>query len=454
MSSTNIESTAMDTWVSLENIPDTNEFVFENVLYEYENEQQFVFPHKLNDTSLPEGFKMVKNSKKENSLFLLKAENKNEKKNEKFDFRMMRNSIWKKDEQDYDLVNVNPAPYKIVVTPSTGVTDILSNLNISENIDYYQQHVDGPLFRVYYHEDQWIISTTSLIYADGHWLNRKSFVDLFNETCEAIGLNLDMLDTSLSYYFIMLHPEYLQVVSYNEYALYFKEARNNEFKVMEHEKVQLPDCVKCLDIHYDMIVLNTQKFSHSSDLFTIVLKNGDNIRVSNWIYEELNNMKGNRHHVRDMVINVLRQPHHRIQLFINNFPKYVDTLNDINSTLYLYSCLLFRKYLKKETWELSYEYPLQKNLFYHVKQMYTIKHNARKNKQHILDLICKSDFKQGRYDYEWKENYVHSYVMSLSDENISIILGMMKKLKNEFDDLLKNGTLSVNEENIKFWGGN
>ena len=86
--------------------------------------------------------------------------------------------------------------------------------------------------------------------------------------------------------------------------------------------------------------------------------------------------------------------------------------------------------------------------------MYAIRNNARKNKQHILDLVIKSDFKQGRYDYEWKENYVHSYVMSLSDENISIILGMMKKLKNEFDDLLKNGTLSVNEENLKFWGGN
>ena len=440
----------MNSWGSLENF---TEFEFENVVYDYEVNQQFDFLHKLNDNTLPEGFKMVKNSKKENSLYLLKAENKKEKNNEKFDFRMMRNSIWQKNEQDYILVNVNPAPYKIVVTPSKGINEILSNMNISENIHYYQQYVDGPMFRVYYHENEWIISTTSLIYADGHWLHTKSFVELFNETCEAIGLKLDMLNKDLSYYFVMIHPEYLQVVSYSEHAIYFKEARNKDFKVVDHEKIELPECIQRLTRYHDFIVLNQEKFSKSSDLFTIVLNNGDNIRVSNWIYEELNNMKGNRHHIRDMIINVLRQPHHRIQLFVDNFPLYANTLHEIISAISLYCHLLFRKYLKKETWELSYEYPLQKNLFYHVKQMYMIRNNARKNKQHILDLVIKSDFKQGRYDYEWKENYVHSYVMSLSNENINIILGMMKKLLKDFQELLENGTLSVNEENQQFWKG-
>ncbi len=60
------------------------------------SKQHFDFPYKLNETSLPEGFKMVKNSKKEKLSSCLKAENKNQKNNEKFDFRMMRNSIWKK----------------------------------------------------------------------------------------------------------------------------------------------------------------------------------------------------------------------------------------------------------------------------------------------------------------------------------------------------------------------
>ncbi len=31
--------------------------------------------------------------------------------------------------------------------------------------------------------------------------------------------------------------------------------------------------------------------------------------------------------------------------------------------------------------------------------------------------------------------------VSFSDENISIILGMMKKLEKDFQDLLENGTL-------------
>src|SRR6056300_150182 len=114
-------------------VPNPSDFDIENVLYSYDNQSVFEFPHKIIDSIIPQELKMVKNSKKENSLYLLKAVTKNDEKNEKFNIRMMRNSIWKcvsEDEEikEYNLVNVNPMPYKIVVTPSRSVHDILSNL--------------------------------------------------------------------------------------------------------------------------------------------------------------------------------------------------------------------------------------------------------------------------------------------------------------------------------------
>jgi hypothetical protein len=440
-------------------VPNPSDFDIENVLYSYDNQSVFEFPHKIIDSIIPQELKMVKNSKKENSLYLLKAVTKNDEKNEKFKIRMMRNSIWKCVSQDeeikeYNLVNVNPIPYKIVVTPSRSVHDILSNLKISENVNYYQEHVDGPLFRVYNVDEKWVVSTTSLIYADGHWLNYKTFIDLFNETCSEIGLELDQLDKSISYYFILNHPDYLQVIESSRHALYFKEARDKEFKIIDHEKVELPQCINRLEVHHDMVILEEKEFTKPSDLFTIVLNTGDSIRVSNWIYEELNNLKGNNHHIRNMIIHVLRQPHHKIELFVNSYPRYAENLNMTHHHIGFYCDMLFKKYMKKEIYELSYEYPLQKNLYYHIKQMYQLKKQAREQKKHILDIILDSNEKeQGRKDYEWKENYVRTYIMTCSNENISIIVSMMDKFTKEIPSLMESGCIEFNKENELFWFG-
>ena len=55
-----------------------------------------------------------------------------------------------------------------------GMVQFMTDLGIYDNISYYQEHCDGPLFRVYYTNEEWVVSTSSLIYADGHWLNTKT----------------------------------------------------------------------------------------------------------------------------------------------------------------------------------------------------------------------------------------------------------------------------------------
>lgn len=435
--------------------PEDFELSIDVVKYPVDNSGPFEYNPELNMSLIPKELKMVKNNKREKSLSLLKAVNKDAAENDQYHIRMMRNSIWKEDEtENYTLINVCPQPFKTVMPPYMGMVQFMTDLGVYDNIKYYQEQRDGPLFRVYHTCDEgWTVSTSSLIYADGHWLNYKTFIDLFNETLKVIGGDIEKdLDKELSYYFILQNPEYLQVISIQEHSLYFKEARNKKFELVHPDSVQLPSHYKRLNVFEDWIVENDVGFLYPYGLYSVVLNNGDTIKVSNWIYEELNSLKGNESHINNMIIHILRQSHPRIELFAYYFPRYLNQLNETNYFLMFYADLLFKKFMKQNVFEFKQEYPLQKNLYYHVKKMHELRKQCKDQKSHLLDIIHKNkEKKQGRVDYEWKENYVRDYILSCNNQDVSILLNMMKSFVKNQKELHKDGLFFINEENSKFW---
>lgn len=448
------QSAAVNVEENFQANPNNFEINLDTTKYPVDNNGPFEYNSELKASMIPSELKMVKNNKRENSLSLLKAVSKDAPENEHYVIRMMRNSIWKQiDDETYSLVNVCPQPFKTVMPPYMGMVQFMTDIGVYDNIKYYQEHRDGPLFRVYYTEGEWNVSTSSLIYADGHWLNYKTFIDLFNTTLEAIGGNLEKdLNKELSYYFVLQNPEYLQVISTNENSIYFKEARNQNFELIHPDNIELPNHYKRLAVFEDWIVENDTSFLNPTGLYGVVLKNGDTIKVSNWIYEELNSLKGNESHINNMIIHILRQTHHKIELFAYNFPRYLEQLNETNYLLMFYCDLLFKKYMKQNVFELKQEYPLQKNLYYHVKKMHEMRKMCKNDRVHLLDAIHKdASKKQGRMDYMWKENYVRDYVLSCSNQDISILLNMMKTFVKDQKELHENGTIVINEQNAKFW---
>ena len=449
------ESAAVNVEENFQANPSNFEINLNTVTYPVDNSGPFEYTTELKGALIPSELKMVKNNKREKSLSLLKAVTKDAIENEQYHIRMMRNSIWKQhDEEDsYELVNVCPQPFKTVMPPYMGMVQFMTDLGVYDDIKYYQEHRDGPLFRVYYTEEGWNVSTSSLIYADGHWLNYKTFIDLFNETLNVIGGNLEKdLNKELSYYFVLQNPEYLQIISSKEHSIYFKEARNSVYELVHPDNVDLPKHYKRLAVFEDWIVENDKSFLQPTGLYGVVLKNGDTIKVSNWIYEELNQLKGNESHINNMIIHILRQTHHRIELFAYNFPRYLEKLNETNYLLMFYCDLLFKKFMKQNVFELKQEYPLQKNLYYHVKKMHDLRKKCKNERIHLLDAIHNETVKkQGRVDFMWKENYVRDYVLSCSNQDISILLNMMKTFVRDQKELHSEGIITINEENAKFW---
>jgi hypothetical protein len=108
--------------------------------------------------------------------------------------------------------------------------------------------------------------------------------------------------------------------------------------------------------------------------------------------------------------------------------------------------------MKQNVFEFKQEYPLQKNLYYHVKKMHEMSKLCKNERTHLLDVIHKDPSKkQGRMDFMWKENYMRDYILSCNNQDIGILLNMMKTFVKNQKDLHKDGTFTINEQHAKFW---
>ena len=84
---------------------------------------------------------------------------------------------------------IDTLTHKVVCLPPVKSTEINNNetteINNNETTEY-QSLIDGTMINLFYHHDEWIISTRSEIGGYNKWKNRKSFKQLFDE-CSTIN---------------------------------------------------------------------------------------------------------------------------------------------------------------------------------------------------------------------------------------------------------------------------
>lgn len=94
---------------------------------------------------------------------------------------------------------------RIICLPPIKSFDLNEDTTIdTQNDTIYQSLIDGTMINLFYHEDQWLISTRSEIGGYNKWANKKSFRKMFDECSK---LDYDTLDKNMSYSFVMKHKE-------------------------------------------------------------------------------------------------------------------------------------------------------------------------------------------------------------------------------------------------------
>lgn len=248
---------------------------------------------------------------------------------------------------------------------------------ITENI-VVEEFVEGTMFNVYYNNisHSWEIATKNNIGGTNHFYKDSlcSFGDLFYDTCQYIGFDLEKaLDKKYCYSFVMKHPhnpmieivtqptlyliEVYEIVheSYTNVFIYPKDRNEIAEQLSINWDVKVPRQFQCKS-YDDLCFIN---LFASNDPYYIrrcitmgyVIRNKDTnerTKLRNPEYEYLHKLKGNQYDFFYQYL-LLRQSK-SLKEYLTYFPEYSslmgfyrETIHGLTNTVYTYYCLIHVK---------------------------------------------------------------------------------------------------------------
>ena len=280
-------------------------------------------------------FKIIKNSKYK--LILVK--------------NYYNNELNFNDENDYwkmycrgaviDIIN-----HKVVCLPPVKSKEISLNddiLNINDDIEF-QTLVDGTMINLFYHNNEWIISTRSDIGGFNKWSDKKSFRKLFDE-CSII--NYDLLNKNHSYSFVMRHKDNRNISPINNNELFLVdtyEYSNNKILQLSNDSLTIKQNFNIIDSTKNSnIFKNTfnQDVPYYSKGFTIKY-NSKRYKFINPNFELVKNLKLNLNNPELTYLH-LRQ-NGNLKIYLKYFPEHSNLFNEYRDKIHLLSNHLYSTY--------------------------------------------------------------------------------------------------------------
>jgi hypothetical protein len=186
---------------------------------------------------------------------------------------------------------------KIVFIPP--VKADLLNTNIDINNYQVQELFDGTMINMFFHNDEWLLSTRSDIGLNNKW-SKKSFKQMFQESC---NIDYDRLNKNHTYSFVLQHVENrnVSIVQENKCILVevydrdtlqmvdlniYNAQEYNGFKIVNDYKIDSLDEL----INNIINVEDPSKFNYKG--FTIK-SNGKRLKFINPDFENVKNLKIN-----------------------------------------------------------------------------------------------------------------------------------------------------------------
>lgn len=98
----------------------------------------------------------------------------------------------------------------------------------SECVLSVEEFVDGVMINMFYREDRWQLATHTVLGATNSYYGKRPFGALFWETFESMDLDVEELDKSATYSWVLQHPEERVVVAPKRPILYLVSHTSTE----------------------------------------------------------------------------------------------------------------------------------------------------------------------------------------------------------------------------------
>ncbi len=252
------------------------------------------------------------------------------------------------------------------------------DLTIEKEMEYIvEKYVEGTMINVFYdtESDSWEIATRSNVggeicfFMEEGFKKENTFKYMFNEVCENIGFNINDLNKSYVYSFVMQHPRNRIVKIIKNMKLYLVDVYEINNKTINSISTQdmsifgIPDNTvnnlqrASLENNDD---LQKCKESYASmntpyDIVGVVIKNklGERYKYRNPNYEHVRQLRGNQPKLQFQYLNLRQIPRDndyskmgKITEYLKYYPEHKVLFNNFRNIIHKYTAELFENYIR------------------------------------------------------------------------------------------------------------
>lgn len=256
--------------------------------------------------------------------------------------------------------------------PKSVSADTFMNLFPTKNDNIVaEEFVEGTMINVFWDKSiglngAWEIATRNTIGAGSSFYQvekTKTFRDMFIEAAACNKLELDKLNRSLCYSFVLQHPENRIVVPFNKPQLYlvavysFDNTDKNNIQILSYDMNDMKNSdiskvttIKFPQIYewntYSDLIDKYASMNSSYDVLGVVIYNkqtGVRTKIRNPVYEQVRQLRGNQPKLQYQYLCLRKEG--KVSDFLKFYPENKKAFSSFRDQIHLFTHTVFMNYI-------------------------------------------------------------------------------------------------------------
>ena len=289
--------------------------------------------------------------------------------------------------------------------------DFFMEREMNENV-IGMEFIEGTMINIFWHNEIWEFSTKSVLGGKNNFYkypNAKTFKMMFDEACQATNLNIESLDKTKCYSFVLQHPENRIVIPHDKPQLYLIAVYSIKDNIIKH--VHPSEIRKWVYWENTSVLFPTIFDLSQTDISTLIeryacpygnsvytsmgivfynVETGNRTKLRNVTYEKVRQLRGNQAKLEYQYL-CLRQEN-KVSEFLKWYPETKHYITDCRNKLHLFTKELFTHYIscfiKKEK-KLSFYSGRYKCHMYNLHQLYIANDGLKSKKMYVTFQVVK-----------------------------------------------------------------
>lgn len=237
----------------------------------------------------------------------------------------------------------------------------INNYPLKEDYIIAEEFVEGTMINLFYDENTtcWQIATKNTVGGNVSFYQwSKTFREMFNEASIECELNIQMLDPTYCYSFVLQHPQNRIVVPVKTpqlylVAMYEIKQSDNSLLVIEHDKSDFllsnPKVKSPLRYEFQTYTELINKFASPNTpyhVLGVVLKNlntGERTKIRNPTYEEVRHLRGNQPKLQYQYLTLRHSG--KLSEFLKYYPETKMEMSRFRDQVHMFTNTLHKNYI-------------------------------------------------------------------------------------------------------------